>query len=468
MANEYLLSKPIAVRSPIFNIPVVMLSFIGAFLLHLVPLVQIKEGYYNLMIYVVLFVLIQFLNQREKLRSQAQSALLGILLFFIVHFLYHLAINYEEIREWDFICFYMFGKVGAAGSDFYDPQVFAHALNELGLQSRVGSNFIKEIVEVGFWYPPPSMFLFLPLGALDLQTGYIIWQSVFIFFLLIDVYLLIRFYGKAELKKQDPVIGLGFLLIMVFPNLTISAFYAQTAPLFLFLLIFLIRYRDHWRSGVLLALLVVIKPLAAVLLLYFLFLGKWKPILAAATTGMLILGMTVLAFGVEPLITYFKSPPTDRIPDFVYNEYFSWFAVLKRLQVRFPAYLSVGFLKILQYGGTLLFLAITFFASRRLNKTSPQLAFMIFLPLAMLVYPASLNQYSIMTLPVVMALFNEGTIKYGRWTLGLIFLFFGLCFYSFFLYNLLLWSILVTWPLLEKLVKKYSTSGLQAIPLQSG
>ena len=372
----------------------------------------------------------------------------------ITDFIYQLCLTYMSIPIWDFLCFYLFGNVGISGSNFYDPHVFLQIYNDLNLQNKGDGGFISEIVNVGFWYPPPSMFLFLPLGAFDLKTGYIIWQTMIIVFFISDILLLIKYnsFDTSPIHTKKLFYLLFISSILLFPNLLSSIQISQTVSIFLLFLILLINYLNSWKSGVFLAFLIILKPLAAIFGLYFLFFRKWKPLASLLITGSILMIITALYFGYSPFLEYLTSPPTKRIPVEVFYESTnqSLHAVILRLQLKLSGYINFNIIKIATYVISILIILITLYSSRIIARKSKKLSFMIFIPMALLVYPNTLNSYTIILIPVILYFFDQKLFANGVANLILILFFYCIGNYSFFLFNLVLWGILVLLSMSDK------------------
>jgi hypothetical protein len=355
----------------------------------------------------------------------------------------------------------LFGKVGISSSDFYNPQVFQQVFNDLHLQSIGAGSFVTEVVNVGFWYPPPSMLLFLPLGLFDLQTGYFLWQTTIILFLIVDMLLLLKFYFVPLYKnhKDIKILFPLLILIMLFPYITVMVSLSQTISIFLFFLILLIRYINNWKSGIFLAILVAIKPLAAIFILYFILFKKWKILLASVVTGTLLILVTGLTFGFDVFLNYFTSPPTDRIPDLIYFEYSCLFGALKKLQQYIPNYMSTNVLKSVYYFISIVLITFTCYCSRQLSQVSKTKAFLIFIPATLIIYPATLFHYILMLLPVFLNIFYQepfdSNVMRGNSLIKIILLFFlyAIGYYSIFTLNMILWFMLTFWPFTLKVIE---------------
>lgn len=437
---------------PIFGTVVGLIFAVSVYLL---TKIGIKTSITSAIIFFSSCILVHYsVIKQKKYENIISHMVLGILLFLIGDFFYDLAQSYLNIPLWDFMCFYLFGNVGISGLNFYDPHAFMQVFNDLNLQSIVGDGLTHEVVNVGFWYPPPSMFLFLPLGIFSLKTGYIIWQTVIILFLLIDVLLIIKWFPyKLNSTYNKRITGfLLAILILLFPSIAGSISISQTSSIFLFFLMLLLKYPDNWKSGIYLVLLIIIKPLAVFLGLYFLFYKKWKVLISCLITGCLIIGISSLYFGVNSFLIFLKSPPTNRIPLEIFYESTeqSIFAVLLRLQLRLYGYINFQNIKILTYVLSIPIILITLYSSKLLSKNNRILAFMIFIIMALLLYPNTLGSYMIILIPIMVYLLNQNPFRNNFVNWVFLFLLYCVGHYSFFLLNFTLWAILIIWSLPQK------------------
>ncbi len=81
--------------------------------------------------------------------------------------------NMKLPREWDFLAFWTFAQVGNTGLNFYKPENF----QTLSLPWTATKDFILDTINVGFLYPPATMFLFLPLAWFSLTHGFLLWYA---------------------------------------------------------------------------------------------------------------------------------------------------------------------------------------------------------------------------------------------------------------------------------------------------
>ena len=101
--------------------------------------------------------------------------------------------NIAQPPEWDFLYFWLPGKVAAQGLNFYEPE---HARQLAQALFTPSSDFTREILDTGFWYPSPSIFLFLPLGWFDVHTALSIWSVFHLTVLVASIFWLWKIFLK--------------------------------------------------------------------------------------------------------------------------------------------------------------------------------------------------------------------------------------------------------------------------------
>ncbi len=440
-----------------YNVQVLWIAagFLFAFFIYELNKIGISKAANKPVIFFISCILVYYSTfKQKKYEIQITNIVLGILLFLLISLFNDLAQTYLHIPQWDFVSFFLFGKVGIAHSNFYDPDTFMKFYNTLNLQTRVNGGFIPEIVNVGFWYPPPSMLLFLPLGMFDIQTGYFIWQTIIILFLIIDIFLLVKYY-PIEINKiynKNIILYLSTILVLLFPSILSPMLYSQTISVFLFFLILLMLNLDNWKAGIFLTVLILIKPLAAIFVFYFLFFKKWKILGFFLLSGCLVIIVSIFLFGFDSFIVFFKSPPTNRIPPKLLYQLIieSLNAVVLRLQHKISGYVNFKSARIVTSFLSILIIFITLYSSKMLAKKSGLFSFIIFIPMSLLIYPNTQSFYILLLLPVTVYLLIKKPFKNNILNLALIFFLYAIGHYSLFIMDLILWIILVVWSLPQK------------------
>jgi hypothetical protein len=276
---------------------------------------QFWESTYGVVVLAPLVLVGLHYNKRlSKPLSIAFAALLIVICsIYALQFVQTMKTNVETPSEWDFIGFWLHGSTAAQGQNFYDPQ-FAQQLSQ---DMTLSSPFRTEIVDVGFWYPPPSIFLFLPLGWFDLQTALIFWYVMQSVILGLTIVLL----WKWLLREQGWIglLGVTSLVFMMRPTLLTLQF-AQTNYLLLLTLVLFLVDKDKPRSGVWLALSILVKPFMGALVLYLVIRRRWRALATTIVSLAVASAITILVFGTDTFFSYFQGSSIQQLPDWIYTE----------------------------------------------------------------------------------------------------------------------------------------------------
>ena len=335
----------------------------------------------------------------KKGRYKFSSGLLIGLLIFLIGSIIRGTLSISEIREWDFLCLYHFGKIGVSDGSFYNPIHSFQVFDSWSIKTNVSESFIDEIVNVGFWYPPPTMFLFITLGFFKIDTANILWNGFVLLTLLISLLLILKLFVKKGQHWNNTLFLITIFLIYSATKHTLAV--SQTNFLILIFLVLIIKNLDNWKAGLFLAFAIIIKPIAIFWGLYFLVFKRFKALLAIIITGILFSILTGIIFGFEQYSEYFISPPTKRIPQLVYSEDIN--QSLNSVLIRVSSNFTFIGNKIIKYSSislSILFLIINVFLSVKLEKNDPKLAFMSFIPFSLIIYPAALSHYSVFMIPI--------------------------------------------------------------------
>ena len=386
-------------------------TIVSSYLITLASLVFLKICHIQIPISLLL-ILILCTCLFLMIKNKPNPIILGVLgataSFALLSFLYKSFNIIFHVTEWDFLCFYLFGKLGASGLNFYDPVNIANVFSGLEIPFKVSEAFRLEIIQVGFWYPPPSMMMFIPLGYLNnIMTAKILWEIIILIFIVLDFNLLVRLIKTNDNKWIN--IFTILIITLVFPAAYVTVASSQTNFLLLFFLLLIYKDPEDWKSGLYLALSVIIKPIAAIWFLYFIINKKWAPLVSFILTGFLLLFISVLWFGVDNYVTYFTSPPTSRMPEFVFNEPAnqSLLATISRFSIRTGLNFLVNYRGLLVIVISVIFTIVSCIISYYYSKSNSRFSFLIFIPLSLLIYPTSLSHYSILLLPIFLIIISK-------------------------------------------------------------
>ncbi len=301
--------------------------------------------------------------------------------------------------EWDFLCFWIWGRMGVTGLDFYDPSI--------GAPFAAGrtTTFVSDILDVGFWYPPQSMLLFAPLGLLSPQPALWGWYAFLAACVAGSAYMTWRIIA-ADTGRLGVVAVLAFLLAL--PGTKQTFICAQTHPLALLLSLLVLRYQDRPRAGAFAALSLIVKPYLALWVGFLALHKRWRALQVSAVTFGLIALVTSVWFGPSHFVTYFLENPMQRAPLTVFSESVnqSLFANILRAthtetQAREPLVRGVGAL------AALLVLLPALWAAWRTRDRDPLFAGLLLLSSVLVVYPFTLTHYSMMMAPILVFLWSR-------------------------------------------------------------
>lgn len=330
-----------------------------------------------------------------------------ILLFSYVSYVFisQIIYSFKHPMVWDFTAFYLYGKVAASGHNFYLPENFHNVFYSLHLPLLDYTEFIRESVNVGFFYPPPTIFLFLPLGYFSYFTSLLCWTIFNILFLIGSIYLVYDLFFKSY-----KIYGLLLVatLFFLFPPVIATIQFAQTNFILLFLLLLMNKYSDKKFAGIFLALAFFVKPYMIIFGLIFLIKKQWKTIYYSIISSVILCLITIITFGVGPFSSYIFNNASKRLPAEAFSENInqSLQAVLLRHHLisldKSIVYLIIAFVT---------FLVTLVYVYYLQKKKLYQVIWVILLLVVLIVYPGTLSHYGLMLLFVVFQFFKSDQIK---------------------------------------------------------
>lgn len=348
---------------------------------------------------------------RDRLSPCVRSVCVGFVLSGIIIMsalaIRSIASDVQHPRDWDFLDFWLTGKIAVSGQDIYSPANFA----KMSQGIHYGDDFAREVIAVGSKYPPPTVLLFLPLGFLGLQEGVLFWHLLQVAALATAILLCIRLFFRSP-TAAEYVFGAGLFLAM--PATRSVFWFAQTNFLLVLLIGAFWMDGNKVRAGLWLALGSVIKPIFFVLGGVLLVRRRWRALGLALLVLVFLAGLALLAVGPASYHEYFTRNPSTRAPVSIYLESAnqSLLSTVLRLEGRIPDVQRVlwdPFFLGLAFGLTF----VTFVISVLLRTRKPELCIGLFAALGLLIYPGTLAHYSVLLIPALLYLCSDGT------TLGL-------------------------------------------------
>lgn len=184
-------------------------------------------------------------------------------------------------------------------------------------------------------YPPVHTLLMYPLAGLSDRHVALVMHTVNIICLVTIVIGLRRM--APEVKTRHWLLVVVPLVLNYRPLLyALSMIKIEVFELAVMVLAVLAyRRRRDGVSGALLAFAAMVKLLPAVLIAYFVWKREWRVVAGAVLTGITLVMVTVIAFGVSANVEYYRHLVGDRFSlSWVDNQ--SWTAAILRLFASFP------------------------------------------------------------------------------------------------------------------------------------
>lgn len=331
--------------------------------------------------------LLWFQDDRPSLRARRVAG--GVIVLYAAVYVTIMASGVAHPPEWDFPISWFNGYVAAQGLNFYDPENYRRLAGALPLTPAL----IRFVISVGFHFPPPTIFLFLPLGFLGIKTAFVLWYAVMIGVIALDVVLLARlFLGDTASGR----LLAAALLLLLRPAMA-TVWFGQTNFLIVLMLLLFWRDRARFRGGAWIAFGLLIKPVVAVLLLYAAIARRWRAVVGTGVVLAALSALTIAVFGWDTFAAYFGHNPVVRMPAEAYTETInqSLLATILRLTDYDFSHGSplLDPLFVVLAGG--LGAATAWLAHRAWTSGDDDLALAITIPFGLLVYPGTLAHYSV-------------------------------------------------------------------------
>lgn len=381
------------------------------------------------------------------------AALIGI-----GSFLLRILMVLNDPGVWDFLCFFVDGKVITAGLNPYSPESYREIFPTLQIPVDEDRGFIQGVINVGFKYPPPTLLLVAPFGFLDFQAGLTVWVLTIVAL----PGLLCAFLVTRELAPGSSGPGawlFAITLVTLSPGGSQTVMNQQTLFACLSVLL-LMKYLDkRVLAGVVAGVGIVFKTLLIIGPLYLLISGRYLAFMASGVTMAGLVGLVYLFAGPEPLLGYLSADWVSRVPLFEFSQDINQSLLGVTLRADdgdvHPLKRSDFFV------GSALIAGITFLAVIRARlRREPHFILALAVTSALLVYPGTLQSYGLLLLIPVLALLavvgrhamqsaatsaeERRTASLHVWIAVFVGAFFGLEYISLYATTLLLWTVLVT------------------------
>lgn len=341
---------------------------------------------------------------RGRLAGPSRAALVGLVaapvVVFGAHSLSLARSNVVHPPEWDLQILSVYGHAGTRGVNFYTVD----GIRAAAPKRDYSREFLEDTLATPFPYPPPTMFLMLPFGWWSMQTAASVWYAINGVALLAAVKLLWRLFVPSS-----GALGLLLVtaLVMTFRPMQSTIALGQWNCLALLTVLWF--WRDQGRralAGLWLASAFFLRSFLVVLLIHPIRRRAWRTV---ATAGATVAGLTVLAvaaFGATTCATYLETLSTG-FPLLVYTEAInqSLLTAILRITGFDPTYGSPITQPVFLAAGAAL-VTVTGVLLRALpadTDWTPGLT----VSLALLLYPASVEHFSLLLLPPILSVWQR-------------------------------------------------------------
>jgi hypothetical protein len=298
--------------------------------------------------------------------------------------------------EWDFLCFWTWGHMGAHGVDFYDtvaaaPYAAGHS-----------AEFVDDIIRTGFWYPPPSMLVFAGLGFATPPTALVVWLAVLGACTVGSAVVLWSLFA-AKSGRLGLAACVAFLLAL--PSTKHSFSFAQTHPLALLLSLLVLRFGGRARAGVFAVLAAVVKPYLAFWFVYLALARRGRALAGAGVAAAVVVALTSVSFGARRFVEYFVENPVSRAPASVHSEgvnHSSFAVFLRATGSEALAHEPRGMLLGAVIAAAVFLPAVA--AAWAHRRSDPIRAGTLLLAASLVAFPSTLTHYAMMTAPLLLFL----------------------------------------------------------------
>jgi hypothetical protein len=365
------------------------------------------------------------------------------------------AANFLTLRDWDFLCFWTYGRALALGESPYDVQT----LREIAAPLGPSSEFLRLNVCL---YPPIFLPVCWPFGYLPFTASMVVWFAIQISALAASIVVL-----RSLWDAERTWLGLAVTLAIFFSwhATQLTLLYGQTNFLFLLAILGAVLPKSPVLRGYSLGIAIVVKPIAAILLIDVLLRREWRTLLAVLVPPVIAFGAFLLIQGWPGLMRFVERDPKDI--DFAYYDSFfnqSLLGVLLRWFDSAPLANPIFFPPYVVLSGILTIATVVVLA--RLPRDWSALRMSYALILALMVYPGTQMYYSVwLFVPLALMWRERDLLVGGRWAWPLaVALTFGLGWSRWNLAShLALWLILtILFSLSRSLQDKMRISGVAA------
>jgi hypothetical protein len=367
---------------------------------------------YFALVLLVFTILIGFSFEKilaDKLRWLLFGLLIGLAILLSLEAIKIVRHHVFEPPEWDFKLFYTYGRTLQAGLNPYDSENL-----RIMVESLHPSDELLE--ELYFFYPPPTIFLFAPLGWFTLREASVFWYGIS--GLAFSLSILLMWKG-SELERKNII---DLIFVYAFTLLLVPALYTiethQTNFLVLMIFLLYLRVNRKFIGGVLILIGCMIKPISAIFLLSSFVIRYWKVLTGFFSSLVLSILLVWVLYGSEIVGSFFLNNPIVRsMPNYMYYEMVNQSLLANILrQIPPEMHSSSPLLNPIYLFCVTIFLVISAGLMNVSTKyITNHIDLMLLIPLALILYPKSLEHYFVLLIIPIIYIWGQRTcIPKGR------------------------------------------------------
>ncbi|MCW8818653.1 MAG: DUF2029 domain-containing protein [Ignavibacteriaceae bacterium] len=332
---------------------------------------------------------------------QYKVKIFWLIVFILACYFIYYVIQHAACPSHGFASYYTASRLLIKGDDvnnFYNDNWFSSRVEE----------YVPEVYEIYNVNMPTTAFLFLPLAFLDYSNARIIWTIFNLIIILITLIYLIK-----KLQFENFLAPLLIILFLCFQPLYSNFAYGQVYILIFCLLVlawFAYKSRRDELLGFLLALVFILKTAGIFLILLLLLQKKWRSLLWALTTAILLITACLPRGGIDAWYSYlgrlvhYSSHPSLSVTAYQsIHSFFHHFTAYDKQWNQEPLFNLPILGNILSVIFSLMLIIITSIKTNKLKKTD--LSFGAFVIAGIVISPVSLDyHYVLILIPIVILL----------------------------------------------------------------
>ena len=308
---------------------------------------------------------------------------------------------------WDFVAFYFDSHVARYGDSLYDPAEYRAALARLqetlaALGITLDHTITAGVIDTGYKNPPFTAFLIYPMTFLPMSASHVAWRlamtaSAFLLVVLISRYFVRHFQPVGKLTFWD-YLAFTLLIVLSIRGTTATIGYGQTSALVAVFLFLAIAAGERSQAGLWAALGIIVKPVAAIMLLVFIVLRGWKRLSVAIGVLLAAVAASTAFFGVDEWASYLRQDYVERLPawDFYGENTTSLLAEITRWKgVEDYPWTSPGLMELF-YGISFALLVLGSLIAFGYGRSRPMLSASLLITIGLAAYPGTQLSYGVM------------------------------------------------------------------------